>query len=78
MKKLTLILFVSMLAVSLLFNFGFNEALAKTYVFKYANTQSDAHPRSKSMVFFKNMLEKASKGKIKVELFFSGVLVDPR
>ena len=74
MKKLTLILFVTVLAVSLLLTFGSSATLAKTYVFKYANTQSDSHPRSKSMVFFKNTLEKASKGRIEVELFFSGVL----
>lgn len=49
-------------------------ALAKTYKFKYANTQSENHPRSQSMVFFKNTLEKASQGRIEVELFFSGVL----
>jgi len=53
---------------------GPSTALAKTYVFKYANTQSENHPRSKSMVFFKNTLEKATQGKIKVELYFSGVL----
>ncbi len=74
MKKLTLNLFVTVLAVSLLLTVGPSTALAKTYVFKYANTQSDTHPRSKSMVFFKNTLEKASNGRIKVELFFSGVL----
>ncbi|GAK56839.1 TRAP dicarboxylate transporter-DctP subunit [Candidatus Vecturithrix granuli] len=44
------------------------------YVFKYAHSQTDAHPRSKSMVFFKEELEKASGGKIKVELYTSGVL----
>ncbi|KPJ78092.1 MAG: hypothetical protein AMJ54_05200 [Deltaproteobacteria bacterium SG8_13] len=49
-------------------------AAADQYLFKYANTQSENHPRSKSMVFFKNTLEKASQGKIKVELYFSGVL----
>lgn len=74
MKKLTLILFVAVMAVSLLLTVGSSTALAKTYVFKYANTQSDTHPRSKSMVFFKNTLEKASNGRIKVELYFSGVL----
>ena len=74
MKKLTLILFVTVLAVSLLLTLGPRTVLAKTYVFKYANTQSDTHPRSKSMVFFKNTLEKASNGRIKVELYFSGVL----
>lgn len=47
---------------------------AKVYVFKYANTQSDNHPRSKSMVFFKDQLEGASNGRIKVELYTGGVL----
>lgn len=74
MKKLTLNLFVTVLAVSVLLTVGPSTALAKTNVFKYANTQSDTHPRSKSMVFFKNTLEKASNGRIKVELYFSGVL----
>jgi C4-dicarboxylate-binding protein DctP len=74
MKKLTVILFVTVLAVSFLLAVGPGKALAKTYVFKYANTQSENHPRSKSMVFFKNTLEKASGGRIKVELYFSGVL----
>lgn len=51
------------------------EATEETiYTFKYAHTQSDSHPRSKSMVFFKNELEKASNGRIKVELYFNGVL----
>lgn len=46
----------------------------KVYVFKYANTQSENHPRSKSMTLFKQELEKATNGRIKVELYFSGVL----
>ena len=50
MKKLTVILFVTVLAVSFLLAVGPGKALAKTYVFKYANTQSENHPRSKSMV----------------------------
>ena len=44
------------------------------YVFQYAHTQSEAHPRSKSMQFFKSELENRSKGKIRVELYFSGIL----
>ena len=44
------------------------------YVFKYANTQTENHPRSKSMTYFKEQLEAKSGGKIKVELYFSGVL----
>lgn len=74
MKKLTLILFLTVLAVSFMLASGPSMVLAETYVFKYANTQSDSHPRSQSMVFFKNMLEKASNGRISVELYFSGVL----
>ena len=46
----------------------------EVYLFKYANTQSPNHPRSKSMEFFKEQLEKASNGRIEVELYFSGVL----
>jgi len=44
------------------------------FVFKYSNSQSDTHPRSKSMVVFKEKLEEASGGRIKVELYTSGVL----
>lgn len=46
----------------------------KTFVFKYSNSQSENAPRSKSMVFFKDKLEKASNGRIMVELYFNGVL----
>ena len=74
MRKLTVILVVIVVAASFMFAGGPSTALAKTYVFKYANTQSEHHPRSKSMVFFKNTLEKATQGRIKVELYFSGVL----
>jgi C4-dicarboxylate-binding protein DctP len=65
---------IAVLAISLVLAAGVGAVWAKTYVFKYANTQSDTHPRSQSMVFFKNMLEKASGGQIAVELYFSGVL----
>jgi TRAP-type transport system periplasmic protein len=74
MRKLATILFVFVLATSFLLIAGPGTSLAKTFVFKYANTQSENHPRSQSMVFFKNMLEKASNGRISVELYFSGVL----
>lgn len=66
---------VAVIAVSFLFTVGPSMVSAKEpYVFKYANTQSEHHPRSKSMVFFKNTVEKASQGRIQVELYFSGVL----
>jgi C4-dicarboxylate-binding protein DctP len=74
MRKLTTILLAIVLAVSFTVFAGPQTTLAKEFVFKYANTQSENHPRSKSMVFFKDTLEKASNGKIKVELYFSGVL----
>jgi C4-dicarboxylate-binding protein DctP len=47
---------------------------AGEYVFKYSNSQSDKHPRTLSMFFFKDLVEKASGGRIKVELYTSGVL----
>jgi tripartite ATP-independent transporter DctP family solute receptor len=74
MRRLSVIFVVIVMAASFMLAGGPSTALAKTYVFKYANTQSENHPRSKSMVFFKNTLEKATQGKIKVELYFSGVL----
>ena len=49
-------------------------ASAKEFVFKYSNSQSDTHPRSVSMYYFKDLLETASGGRIKVELYTSGVL----
>ena len=42
------------------------------FIFRYAHSQSGNHPRSKSMVFFQEQLEKASDGRIKVVLYFSG------
>ncbi|MEE4313893.1 MAG: TRAP transporter substrate-binding protein [Desulfofustis sp.] len=47
---------------------------AQEYVFKYSNSQSDTHPRSVSMYYFKDLLEEASGGRIKVELYTAGVL----
>ncbi len=45
-----------------------------TFLFKYANSQPEQHPRSQSMIFFKQELEKRSQGKIQVENYFSAVL----
>ena len=47
---------------------------AATYAFKFAHAQPDTHPRHKSMIYFKEQIEAASKGQIKVELFAGGVL----
>ncbi len=44
------------------------------YLFKYSNSQPEQHPRSKSMTYFKEQVEKRTDGKIKVELYFSAVL----
>ena len=74
MKTSRAVIIASFLVLTLVFAAGVDMVWAKTYAFKYANTQSENHPRSQSMVFFKNMLEKASGGRITVELFFSGVL----
>jgi C4-dicarboxylate-binding protein DctP len=44
------------------------------YLFRYANAQNPTDPRSVSMVFFKEELEKRSNGRIKVENYFGGIL----
>ena len=76
MKKLLAIAVLVLCCGSLLLAEGQNEGAGagKVYLFKYANTQSPNHPRSKSMELFKEQLEKASNGRIKVDLYFSGVL----
>jgi C4-dicarboxylate-binding protein DctP len=50
------------------------EAEAATYLFKFGHAQPPTHPRHNSMVFFKEKLEAASQGRIKVELYAGGVL----
>jgi C4-dicarboxylate-binding protein DctP len=49
-------------------------AEAGTSVFKFAHAQPDTHPRHKSMLYFKEQLESATKGQIKVELYAAGTL----
>jgi C4-dicarboxylate-binding protein DctP len=49
-------------------------AEAGTLTFKFAHAQPDTHPRHKSMIYFKEQLESASKGQIKVELYAAGTL----
>ena len=44
------------------------------FLFRYANAQNATDPRSVSMVFFKEELEKRSNGRIKVENYFGGIL----
>jgi len=83
MKKLFSLSLILIFSSVLLFAGGSKEPAAekmekkeesKVYVFKYSNSQSDKAPRSKSMLFFKDTLEKASNGRIQVELYFNGVL----
>jgi len=74
MKKLTIAMVMFLLSIGLGLGISIPKAAAATYLFKYANTQSASHPRSKSMEFFKTELEKASGGRIAVELYFGGVL----
>ena len=49
-----------------------------SYVFKYSNEQPEVAIRSQSMLFFKETLEKETNGRIKVELFFGGILGNER
>lgn len=44
------------------------------YEFKYSHSQPEQHPRSQSMIFFKEEVEKRTAGRIKVENYFSAVL----
>jgi tripartite ATP-independent transporter DctP family solute receptor len=77
MKRLVPLLVLLLCSAALVLAEGQREPgseAGKVYVFKYANTQTANHPRSKSMELFKEQLEKASSGRIKVELYFSGVL----
>ena len=45
-----------------------------TFVFRYGNAQNRTDPRSVSMVFFEQELERRSGGRIEVENYFGGIL----
>lgn len=49
-------------------------AMAAEFNFKFAHSQPDTSVRQKSMLFFKDELEKASNGRISVEVFAGGQL----
>jgi len=54
---------------------GFNLLIAQdSFTFNYCNSQPEQHPRSQSMIFFKNEIEKRTNGKIHVENYFSAIL----
>jgi len=74
MKKVALISLVCVLGAGLLLVSGPTKAAAKTYVFKFAHSQPLTSPRHRSMLFFEEIVEKASGGAISVELFGAGVL----
>lgn len=44
------------------------------YLFRYAHSQPEPHPRSVSMQFFERELEQRSGARIEVDVYFSGVL----
>jgi C4-dicarboxylate-binding protein DctP len=46
----------------------------QSIVFRYGNAQHESDPRSQSMKFFKEQLEKRTKGRITVKNYFGGVL----
>ena len=48
------------------------------FVFRYSNEQPKDALRSQSMVFFKEQLEERTNGRVKVDLFFGGVLGNER
>lgn len=45
-----------------------------THLFRYANSQPAQHPRSVSMVYFKELIEERTFGRIEVENHFGGTL----
>jgi len=45
-----------------------------TFVFRYGNAQNRTDPRSVSMVFFEQELERRTGGRIRVENYFGGIL----
>jgi len=84
MRKLGLLFLIVCLGVGLTFAAAEKAVAEKeapeakveeeVYVFKFAHSQPLTSPRHKSMEFFKEQVEKASSGRIKVELYGAGVL----
>jgi len=66
------LIYLTLLAVSC------SDKPSSEFVFRYSNEQPKDALRSKSMIFFKDQLEKRSNGRIKVDLFFGGVLGNER
>ena len=74
MKKCLVMMCALLMVVGLSLAWQGQAAAADTYLFKYSNSQTDTHPRTKSMFFFKDLVEQASGGRIKVELYTAGVM----
>ncbi len=75
MKKVLLVFMICIaMAISLYANGGSESGDKDSYVFKYSNAQTEAHPRTQSMMYFKEQLEEKTDGRIMVEIYHSGVL----
>jgi len=72
MRKNTII-FTAVSLITFIF-FSCADLADDVFLFKYSNSQPEHHPRSRSMTFFKEQLEKRTNGKIKVHNYFSAVL----
>lgn len=72
MKNMRIVLAALAVAVPLLLVTGCSSD--DGYVFKYGNAQNESDPRSVSMAFFKEELERRTEGRIKVENYFGGIL----
>lgn len=82
-KKMGVVLMIGIFSVSLITGCGSKKEAAskeegtskeEVFLFKYSNQQNEKHPRTVSMLWFKDELEKRSDGRIKVEIYHSGVL----
>jgi len=76
-KDMYRLFFPILVSLQLLFTSSCEKS-RENYVFKYSNEQPETAIRSQSMVFFKEQLEKKTDGKIKVDLFFGGILGNER
>ena len=55
MKRLLAFGIIALMALAMTLTPG--QAQAAEYLFKYSNSQSDTHPRSISMYYFKDLVE---------------------
>ena len=75
MKKISFILLSMFLVSAISFASGSDEqGVDGKFLFKYSNAQNESHPRTQSMLYFKEQLEARSGGRIEVEIYHSGVL----